>query len=161
MDTAHKLRSVARVVAALFLLSAPGPAAAEIEAWDQEKVSALATDLSEAIRAVRRSAMREPTLRDGATTARGSSQQFLDTLRQLESSTRQLATRLGKGEDLEQTLGVARRIGTLLRDAQESGRRLMLTKPTFDAIDTAVAAVHALSPFYTDQDPLMPVSTQR
>lgn len=161
MKSLHRVRIVALIVAALPLLLAPAPAVAELTPWDQEKVSAHATELSEAIKAVRRAAMREPTLRDGSNTSGRSAQQFLDTLRQLETSTRQLATRLGKGENLEQTLGIARRVGTLLRDAQETGRRLMLTKPTFDAIDTAIAAVHAISPYYTDQDPLMPVSTQR
>jgi len=161
MNPLQKTNRVALVVAALACLLSAGTAVAELKPWDQEQVSGLAAELSDAIKGVRRAALDEPTLRDRSNTSGRSTQQYLDTLRQLETSTRQLATRLGKGEDREQTLGVARRIGTLLRDAQETGRRLMLTKPSFDAIDRAVAAVHELSPFYTDRDPLLPTSTQR
>ncbi|MBW2286988.1 MAG: hypothetical protein JRG80_12920 [Deltaproteobacteria bacterium] len=157
----RKLRVIALTIATSTSLLAPGTAVADLQAWDQEAVSALASDLAEAIKAVRGAALKEPTLRDRSNTTGRSTQQYLDTLKQLEQATRRLATRLGDGEDREKTLNLARRIGTLLRDAQESGRRLMLTQSSFDEIDRAVAVIRQLSPFYTDRDPLMPTSTQR
>jgi hypothetical protein len=150
------------LAASFFLLAATTTTAvAELQAWNQEEASALASELADAIKAVRAAALKEPSLRGAGNTTGRASQQFLDTLKKLESATRKLATRLGDGENREQTLNMARRIGTLLRDAQESGRRLMLTKPSFDAIDAAVAVIHRLSPFYSERDPLMPASTQR
>jgi hypothetical protein len=161
MNPVRKLPAMALTIAAATFLLAPGSAVADLQAWDQEEVSALAADLAESIKAVRGAALNEPTLRGRNNTTGRASQQYLDSLKQLENATRKLATRLGDGEDREQTLNVARRIGTLLRDAQESGRRLMLTQSSFDEIDRAVAVIHRLSPFYTDRDPLMPTSTQR
>jgi hypothetical protein len=161
MKAARRSHAIARTITAAFLLLAPATAVADLQAWDQEKVSALASELAESIKAVRGAALNEPSLRGGGNTGGRASQQYLDSLKQLERSTQQLATRLGEGEDREQSLNVARRIGTLLRDAQESGRRLMLTQSSFDEIDRAVAVIQQLSPFYTDRDPLLPASTQR
>ena len=161
MQAVRKLLAITFAISASTILLVPGTAVADLQAWDQEAVSALASDLAEAIKAVRGAALNEPTLRDRNNTTGRSAQQYLDNLKQLETATRRLATRLGNGEDREQTLNVARRIGTLLRNAQENGRRLMLTQPSFDAIDKAVAVIRQLSPFYTDRDPLMPTSTQR
>jgi hypothetical protein len=160
MKVVRRFHAITLTIAAAALLLAPATAAADLQTWDQEKVSALASELAEAIKAVRGAALNEPTLRGGGTGGRAS-QQYLDSLKQLERSTAKLATRLGEGEDREQSLNVARRIGTLLRDAQESGRRLMLTQSSFDEIDRAVAVIQQLSPFYTDRDPLLPASTQR
>lgn len=156
-------RTLASILAAAVLLlgCAASTANAELEPWDQEKVSALGAELAEAIQAVRQAARNEPTLSDRSNTSGRSTQQYLDTLRQLEQSTRQLATRLGEGQNREQTLALGRRIGSLIRDAQETGRRLMLTKPSFDAIDAAIAVIEQLSPFYTERDPLLPRATQR
>ena len=161
MNRVRKLHAVALTIAASTVLLGLGAAAADLQAWDQERASALASDLADAIKAVRGAARNEPTLRDRNNTTGRSAQQYLDNLKQLENATRKLATRLGDGDDREQTLSVARRIGTLLRDAQENGRRLMLTQSSFDEIDRAVAVIRRLSPFYTDRDPLMPTSTQR
>ena len=161
MQAVRKLLAIVLTISASTILLVPGTAVADLQAWDQEAVSALASDLAGAIKAVRGAARNEPTLRDRSNTTGRSAEQYLDNLRQLETATRRLATRLGNGEDREQTLNVARRIGTLLRNAQENGRRLMLTQPSFDEIDKAVAVIRQLSPFYTDRDPLMPTSTQR
>jgi hypothetical protein len=160
MKAVRRSPAIALTITAAVLLFAPASAVADLQAWDQEKVSALAAELAEAIKAVRGAALNEPSLRGGGTSGRAS-QQYLDNLKQLERSTAKLATRLGEGDDREQSLNVARRVGTLLRDTQESGRRLMLTQSSFDEIDRAVAVIHQLSPFYTDRDPLLPASTQR
>jgi len=161
MKRGRKFHAIASTIAAAIFLFAAAPAIAELQTWNQEEASSLASELAEAIKSLRTAALNEPSLRGGGNTTGRSSQQFLDTLKKLESATGRLATRLGDGKNREETLNMARRIGTLLRDAQESGRRLMLTQPSFDAIDAAVAVVHQLSPFYSDRDPLMPASTQR
>jgi hypothetical protein len=84
-----------------------------------------------------------------------------DTLRSLEGSCRQLASRLEAGEDREKTLGVARRIGMLIRDAQTTGRRLMTSDSQWAAIDPLVDIINRISPYYGTKSPLLPAVQQR
>lgn len=124
-------------------------------AWDQAKVTDLAQQLSAAMTNVRQASMKDPTIRNPSTTNRLAARQFLDTLRDLEASCRQLARRLEGGGGFEETLPVARRIGTLLRDAQDTSRRLMETEAQRAVIDPAVAIINRISPFYSSTSPLM------
>lgn len=161
MEYGRTAPRVAFCVALLAGFFTTSTANAELEPWNQEQVTELAGQLHAAIRDVRRAALNEPTLRSRASTSNRLAQQYLDTLRRLEQSSNQLARRLADGADREATTGVARNIGTQLRDAQQTGRRLPLTAPQFAAIDKAVAVIDQLSPFYSDTSPLMPRVTNR
>jgi 3-methyladenine DNA glycosylase AlkD len=159
MKRIRTIRTIALVAGAVVL--APALVAAETLTWDQAKVSELAKQLSVAITEVRTVALKEPALRDREAPNRRAADQYLSTLKRLETSCRQLARKLEAGEDREQTMGVARKIGTQLRDAQEFGRRSMTTEQQWLTVDPAVALINQLSPYYSDESPLLPVVTNR
>ena len=138
----------------LLTTSLPTLAAADLLPWDQEHVTALGQELADSVSAVRQTTLRNPSMRDVTSQRRGN--QYLETLRSLERSTRQLAGRLAKGEDREQTMGLARRIGSLLRDAQNVGRKMMATQGEWNEIDRVIAVLDQISPYYSDSSPLMP-----
>jgi hypothetical protein len=131
--------------------------------WDQAKVTELAHQLSAAMTDIRQAALQDPQLRGArpGNVAQRAASQYLEQLRGLETSTRQLARRLDEGAGFDGTLNVARKIGTLLRDAQTSSRRLSITEPQLTKIEAAVAIIEQISPFYSSRSPLMPNPMQR
>jgi len=161
-----RIRTMRRMaVIGVLLLSAAlsATASAELLPWDQAKVTELGKQLAKTTSTARQTALREPSLRGGTGNAgqRRSSDSFLQTMRHLESSTRQLARQLEAGGGKDETMGVARKIGTLLRDAQESGRRLNLSQFMWDTINPMVEAIDAISPYYSDTSPLRPSPLNR
>ena len=49
----------------------------------------------------------------------------------------------------------------LLRDTQTVGRRVMVNKSQWEAIDPAVDLINRLSRYYSDESPLLPRTIQR
>lgn len=124
--------------------------------WNQEHVTELAQALNSSVRELRRAALNEPALRDARRgQAQGPATRYLDALRDLERATGQLARQLEAGQGFEDTLGTARRVGTLLRDVQVQARRLMLTESQWQVIDPALDIIQKLSPYYSSQSPLL------
>jgi hypothetical protein len=156
MNRLRTIRRIAVVASAWAFVLAPAPGGAEILTWDQAKVTDLAKQLSSAISDVRSAALNDPSLRDRDAANSRVAQQYRDILRRLEAACRQLARKLEAGESRDKTMGVARKIGTQLRDAQEFGRRSMTTEGQWKTIDPAVALINQLSPYYSDESPLMP-----
>jgi hypothetical protein len=161
-----RIRTMRRMaVVTTLLLSATSPTivSAELLPWDQAKVTELGRQLAETTSAARQSARREPNLQRGGTnvTQQRSANDFLQTMRQLESSTRQLSRQLEAGSGKDDTMGVARRIGTLLRDAQVSGRSLMLSQIMWEKINPMIEVIDKISPFYSDTSPLRPSPLNR
>jgi hypothetical protein len=131
-------------------------AAREIDqvAWDQPEVVRLTAQLSKQTTAVRQALRKEPTFQDQARMQSKAGFRLMETLRVLETSTRQLAARAEKGGGLEETLPVVKKIGSLLRRARDEARSQMLAAPTLAAIAQARETLRALSPFYgTQLDP--------
>jgi len=143
------------ILMALALVSLPAMVGAELLPWDQAKVAELGRELATTMSAARQTALKEPTLQN-AVTGRLAAERFLRTMRSLETSTRQLARKLEAGEGREETEGTGRKIGTLLRDAQEDSRRLMISQTLREKIDPVVDVINRLSPYYSDKSPLMP-----
>ena len=158
MSRIRTMRRRAVIATLLLSVTLPALASAELLPWDQANVTALGKQLAETTSAARQTAIREPSLRGatGNVGQRRSSERFLQTMRQLESSTRQLSRQLEAGSGKDETMGVARKIGTLLRDAQEDGRRLSLSQFMWDKINPMVVAIDAISPYYSDTSPLRP-----
>jgi hypothetical protein len=128
----------------------------DLTPWDQAEVTHLVSQLSEAITSLRSASMNDPSLRDSGAPNRRSADEFLRTLRSLEKSCRQLHRKLEAGDGRDQTIQQARKIGTLLRDAQTSGRRLMTNRNQWAAIDPAVDLIERISPYYGRKTPLLP-----
>jgi len=153
---ARGIRLSAAVAAALLTVVVPALAGAELKPWDQEEVTQLAKDLSEAVSNVRQITLKDPTMKGTGQMNERAAKEYLDNLKALETACGQILRKLEAGEDLEKTMGVARKIGMLLRDAQTNGRKLMISQPESEAIEVAIAALDKISPYYSEESPLMP-----
>jgi hypothetical protein len=77
----------------------------------------------------------------------------MDTLKGLEQSAKQLARRLDAGEGYDATLPIAKKIRTLVRDAQEVGKRFQTLEQTAAKIAPVREALDQLGPYYFDEAP--------
>jgi hypothetical protein len=134
------------VVALAAIGLAPGAASADLKPWNQEEVTELAKALHVAVKEVRQSMRREST-GDLAALARAR-QKMLEILKGLEKSCGQLVRRLEAGDGREETLNIARKIRSLVRDAETEGRKFMTTQQTDERIEPAEQAVDGLGPYY-------------
>ena len=115
--------SAALLAASVLLASA----ASARETWNQETVTALATELADATKALKTTVRKDPDLRDGYRQGDPVVSRYADAINGIDRSARQLATKLAAGEGYEETLGVAKKIDSLVRDAQVQGARIMTT----------------------------------
>ncbi len=115
--------------------------------WNQERVVAIARDLDAAVRRVYEAFRQEPerTIGSGQSAAFYRLQQ---TIRRLRSRSTALLAKLEAGEGRDKTLSLYREIRTLIRDAEEEGRRLLAQEPLLDAAAAAGGAIIRLAPYY-------------
>lgn len=129
--------------------------------WNQEEMTKLSAQLATQMGEVRDAFRRGPTYRDPVASNQRAAAQLGDTLGQLERSTRQLRDRVAGGGDMESTRPVARRIGTLLRDADVQSNRLMTTQWTNERIKPTMETLNAIAPFYGSGPLYDPETMQR
>jgi hypothetical protein len=118
------------------------------KAWDQERMTDLSAQLTKAMSEVRQAFRREPSFRDPNNPNRRASQNMDQTLRALETSARQLHARVQGGGGYQETLGIARKIGTQLNDAQVEGRKIMTSHWMDERIRPAMALINEIAPYY-------------
>ncbi len=146
MNPAQIVRRFIAVAALVAIGLAPGAAFADLKAWNQEEVTAHAKALHVAVKEVRKSMRREST---GSLAAQGRArQQMLEILKVLEKSCGQLAARLEGGAGHAETLNIAKKIRSLVRDAETEGRKFMTTQQTDERVEPANQALAALAPYY-------------
>ena len=137
------------------------PSDAGLKPWDQERMTELSSQLAKEMKAVRNAFRNDPIANEPVSPHRRAAQQMSDTLRHLHRTASQLHTRVKGGGDYEQTLGIARKIGTLLNDADELGRRIMSSTWTNERVKPAMETLNQIAPYY-GSDPLYdPENLQR
>ena len=156
----RRIQVSAMCVAALSLSSTSGQSA-ELKAWDQEAVASLAKQLSETVTQLRQTAINDPNLLNRNAPNSRSAQKLRDSLRLLEKSCRQFAGKLEAGGDRTKTTGIAKKTGTLIRRTQLAGRRVMISDSMWAAIDPTIELINSISPYYSEESPLLPPSQQR
>jgi hypothetical protein len=115
-------------------------------------VTALAGQLSEQVKALRSATRKEPQVISASNASKQrATSLYLDTLKKLDRTSGKLARQLTAGEDREQTVGTARRIDSLLRDARDQGRKLYTTDWTTQHIEPLASVVAELRTFYSAQ----------
>ena len=139
---------LAPVMLAAFSL-APVASAEEVLEWDQERVTELAGELATAISALRRTERKDPA--GVVTTQRRAWDSYLSTLRKLEQSANNLQRRLEAGEGRDPTLSVARRIRTLVRDAESELRRIDTTEQSRAKLEPAAELLRKVSRYYFEE----------
>lgn len=123
-------------------------AAPQRKAWDQERMTQLSADLAKAMAAVRQSFRREPGFRDPSNPNRRANQRMGEILRALEQSCRQLSNKIKAGGGLADTEGIARKIGSLLNDAEVEGRKIMTSVWMEEKIVPAKKLINEIAPYY-------------
>ncbi len=139
--------SLAPWVAALVALTA-APASSQVATWNQERVTAMAVELSVAVSKLRESVRREPTSGNVASLQSHARMVLLDTLRLLRNESRFLANELQAGAGYAETAPTALRIGVLARDAAEQARRMFMPEPIMDKITAAGSIWQRMQPYY-------------
>lgn len=116
-------------------------------AWDGEAVAVIADNLSDSVRVVRREARAAP--RPGV----GGGQEtgwllFTDKLRLIRLDAQKLARGARAGQGHDQLLENYQRMWILIRDAQDSGKRLAIPKPVEDKIDIVRGLLDQLDAYF-------------
>jgi hypothetical protein len=122
--------------------------AAKLAAWDQARVTDIATQLAPAINDVFVSVN---TLQTGSQVGSGQASAFLrlkDRVRVARNEARHLARQLQDGRGRPETVHTYSRLMTTVRDAREDGRRMFLEAPTMDKIAAAGDLIRQLTPYY-------------
>ena len=143
---------LASLALALSLIAAP-VATAELQPWNQEKVTAIAGELQPATRALRESLRRQPPPTLGQAGKRAF-WRLRDQLRSIESTSRRLHNALLAGEGHEESFPIYRRMITLVRDAARELNRIPTQKPVEEHIETVAGVLKRLRPFY-EKDPII------
>jgi hypothetical protein len=145
----HPIPTVRIAVLTSIALLVAAPCLAQSAKWDQARVTALAVELSEVAVELQSSFRREPPQAIGTGQARARAS-FQDSLRVLRTETRALASELEAGAGFEETLPIARRARTTIRDLREEGRRMSWKEPVVGHAQRAEALIAQLAPFYFD-----------
>jgi len=132
---------------AVGLVSAPLRGALAItEAWNQERVTAIARDLEQAVAGLRDAVKNSPAW-DNPQQKRNL-YKIADILRQIEQESISLHAQLAKGAGMEETELNYRRIQTLKRRAEALAPKSDVTAFTKPKLDRATEVLKLLEPFY-------------
>lgn len=149
---AARVRSAVTAAALLLALAAGAPARAE-EAparqpvrWDQQRVTKMAVEMSDAIEAAREAVRRSPLAQNIG--QRRTYYDLLETMRLVDNTARHLRQELEAGKGGEETLATFERISSLRSQAEEIGRRAMIEEPVIDALVKAGSLHNQMKPYY-------------
>jgi hypothetical protein len=145
--------------AAAVTLCASGPAArAELAAWDQQKVAALAQQLSKAASELYDTFYKQPVATAGSGQAR-SYYRLKQLVRHIRSEAGELAASLEKGTGYDETLPMYEDLMQTVRDARDEIRQTFTGIDVQEKASAARAILNQISPYYDpDFQPLQPAT---
>jgi hypothetical protein len=141
------LRIVSLAVVALGLVWLATPGHAELAAWDQAKVSALAKQLSEASNALYDTVYKQPPPLGGSMQSRDY-YRLKQQVRHIRSEARELAASLQKGAGYDETLPVYENLMQVVRTARETAGRVFTVADVQQRAAAARQILNQLSPYY-------------
>ena len=144
----HRIAPVAAMLGLACALSGT-PSEAQRADWDQDKVTELAVELTDVVAELQREFRRQPRGDLGSMQSRARFQ-MADDLRVLRTETRALASKLESGGGFEQTLPIARRCRTVIRDLRATARRMQMVQPALGLAEKAEEIIAKIAPFYFD-----------
>jgi len=126
-----------------------GLAWAQQQAWNQEEVTLLATQMDDEFKKMRVAVRKEPhIIAAGNPTKQRTARVYVEKLRVLNRAAAKLSRQLSAGEGREQTLSTARRVDSLLRDVRQQAVKLHSTGWTDQYLDPALGLASQLRSFY-------------
>ncbi len=127
----------------------------ERKAWNVEEMQALTDQLVTEMSAARQATRREPLLQEAQGGGAPGPMNYVENIRQLEVASKQLASRVRGGGGYEQSLGIARKLGVLLRDSEVLARSLSISESTRKDLAAAHRTLNKIAPYY-GKAPLYP-----
>jgi hypothetical protein len=127
----------------------------ERKAWNVEEMQALTNQLVTEMSAARQAIRREPRLQEAQRAGAPQPMRFMANIRQLEVASKQLASRVRDGGGYEKSLGIARKLGVLLRDSEVLARSLSLSESSLKDLKAAHRTLNKIAPYY-GKAPLYP-----
>ena len=143
-------RAALAVAGALALAAVAGAARAELAKWDQKRVSAIATELADAVN----KAAIEVDKGKGSRVDIGKERafyEFAEDMRLAKNTSRHLAKELADGKGREETYPTYRRLKTLRNDAAENARRADMPDSAIATITAAGELMNRLRPYYEEE----------
>ena len=132
------------------------PARAELTAWDQAKVTAIANQLSEAAISLYSTFYKQGPPQLGSGQA-DDYRQLKQEVRRIQSEAKELAGALGKGDGREDTVHIYENLMEIVRDARDHARRVFSTKDVQDQATRVRQLLNQIAPYYDpDAVPLQP-----
>ena len=132
------------------------PARAELTAWDQAKVTALAKQLDEASKALYDTFYKQPKPSAGQ---QKPYYRLKEDVRHIKSDSRSLARALEKGAGHDETQPAYDDLMLNVRRAQDNAGKVFTTKDLQDKASAARTVLNQISPYYdADAKALEPVS---
>jgi hypothetical protein len=148
----------AALLGCVLVVASAAPSSAELAAWDQAKVTALAKQLEGETKALYDTFYKQPVPSIGS----GQSQEYRrlkQEVRRLRSEAGELSRALAAGEGRDDTLPVYENLMQKVREARELAGRIFTTKDVQDRASAVRKTLNEISPFYDpDAVPLQPVT---
>jgi hypothetical protein len=132
------------------LAAAPSIARAELAKWDQARVTAIATELAEAVS----KAAIEVDKQKGSRIDVGKERafyEFREDMRLAKNTSRHLSKELQGGHGREETYPTFKRLKTLRNDAAENARRADMPDSAIATITAAGELLVRLRPYYEEE----------
>lgn len=139
-----KAKRLGCAIAVALLVSA----SAHATEWDQVKVTTIAGELGDAVNEVHKAISRN---RSAGTVGSGQASDFMllrDRVRVARNESRHLAASLRDGKGRDETVHAYDRLMTLVRDAREVGRRMMIGQDVQSRVQVASEKLDELAPYY-------------
>jgi hypothetical protein len=151
----HRLPTLA--LGALLSVALAGPGHAELAAWDQTKVTALAKQLEENAKALYDTFYKQPP----PSAASGQSQEYRrlkQEVRRVKAEAKELARSLERGEGHDDTLPIYEQLMLEVRDARQMAARVFTTQDVQQRAAAVRQGLNEIAPYYDpDAVPLQPV----
>jgi hypothetical protein len=132
------------------LVLAPVAAKAELPRWDQQRITTIANELSEAVAKAALEVEKQKGSRVDITKERAF-YEFREDMRLARNTARHLAKELQDGKGRDETHPTFRRLKTLRNDAAENARRADMPDSTLAAITAAGELLNRLRPYYEEE----------
>jgi hypothetical protein len=141
----HKIGPAVLVLA--FAVWVPSASFAELAEWDQERVTALGTELATACGALYDTFLKEPVSTIGSGQAKDY-HRLRQVVRRIRGDARHLSSALAKGEGYDQTLPVYENLMVMVRDAREVAKRTFTSNYVLDKAAAAGDVLRRIAPYY-------------
>jgi hypothetical protein len=145
MRSLHKIGPVVLILAVTAWL--PSASFAELAQWDQERVTALGAELTEACDALYDTFVKEPEKGIGSGQARDY-YRLRQVIRRIKTEARHLSASLAAGEGYDQTLPIYENLMTMVRDARELSQRTFTSNFVLDKAAAAGDVLRRIAPYY-------------